>query len=103
MPRTRARQTARENFPAESPSHYYELSLSIPLTDTVLSELKRRLEGDQKCIFECLQLILYIMFGSLQNTISMSWKDHFKVFLKFHESDFKDLSFQSLDAELSLW
>ena len=43
------------------------------------------------------------MFGSLQNTISMSWKDHFKVFLKFHESDFEDLSFQSLDAELSLW
>ena len=43
------------------------------------------------------------MFGLLQNTISMSWKDHFKVFFKFHESDFEDLSFQSLDAELSLW
>ena len=54
VPRTCARQTARENFPAESPSHYYKLSLSIPLIDTVLSELKRRFERNQKCIFESL-------------------------------------------------
>ena len=43
------------------------------------------------------------MVGSLKNNISMSWKDHFKIFLKFYESDFEDLSFKSLDAELSLW
>ena len=48
VPRTCARQTTRENFPAESPSHYYKLFLSIPLIDTVLSELKRRFEGNQK-------------------------------------------------------
>ena len=39
VPRTCARQTTRENFPAESPSHYYNVSLSLPLTDNVLSEL----------------------------------------------------------------
>ena len=33
----------------------------------------------------------------------MSWKDHFKIFLKFYGSDFKDLSFKSLDAELNYW
>ena len=32
----------------------------------------------------------------------MSWKDHFKIFLKFFENDFQDLCFKSLDAELSL-
>ena len=48
VPRSCVRQTARENFHAESPSHYYKLSLSIPLIDTVLSELKRRFEGKQK-------------------------------------------------------
>ena len=32
----------------------------------------------------------------------MSWKDHFKIFFKFYESDFEDFSFKSLDAELSL-
>ena len=41
VPRTCAWKTARENFPAESPSHYYKLSLSIPSIDTVLNELKR--------------------------------------------------------------
>ena len=72
------------------------------MIDTVLSELKRRFEGNQKCIFEGLYLIPYIMVGSLKKD-SMSWKDHFKIYLKFYESDFEDLSFKSLDAELSLW
>ena len=54
-------------------------------------------------MFEGLNLIPYIMVGSLKNNISMSWKDQFKIFLKFYESDFEDLSFKSLDAELSLW
>ena len=43
------------------------------------------------------------MVGSLKNNISMSWKDRFKVFFKFYESDFEDFSFKSLGAELSLW
>ena len=43
------------------------------------------------------------MVGSLKNNISLSWKDHFKIFLEFYESDFEDLNFKSLDAELSLW
>ena len=103
VPRTCARQTARENFPAESPSHYYKLSLSTPLINTVLSELKRRFEGNQKYIFEGLYIIPYIIVASLKNNISMSWKDHFKMFLKFYESDIEDLSFKSLDAELGLW
>ena len=47
VPRTCARQTTREDFPAESPSHYYKLSLSVPLIDTVLSELKRRFERNR--------------------------------------------------------
>ena len=103
VPRTCARQTKRENFPAESPSYYYKVSLSIPLIDTVLSELKRRFEGNQKCIFEGLYIIPYIMVASLKSNISMSWEDHFKVFLKFYENDFEDLSFKSLDAELCFW
>ena len=56
MPRPCAWQTTRENFPPESPSHYYKLSLLIPLIDTLLSGLKRRLEGNQKCIFEGLHI-----------------------------------------------
>ena len=43
------------------------------------------------------------MVGLLKKNISMSLEDHFKIFLKFYESDFEDLSLKSLDAELSLW
>ena len=41
------------------------------------------------------------MVGSLKNNISMPWKEHFKIFLKFYESDFENLTFKSLDAELN--
>ena len=67
VPRTCARQTARERFPAESPSHYYKLSLSISLIDTVLSELKRRFKTNQKCIFEGLHKTPYVKVGPLEN------------------------------------
>ena len=92
VPRTSAQKTARENFPAESPSYYYKLSLSIPLIDTVLNELKRRFEGNHKCIFEGMYISPYIMVSSLRNNISISWKDHFKIFLKIYESEFEDHS-----------
>ena len=43
------------------------------------------------------------MVDSWKNSISKSWKDPFKTFLKFYEGDFEDLNFKLLDAELSLW
>ena len=36
---------------------------------------------------------------ALQKTI----EDHFKISLKLYESDFEELSFKSLDADLCLW
>ena len=39
------------------------------------------------------------MVGSLKNHISMSWKDHFKIFSNLYDSEFEDLCFMSLDAE----
>ena len=67
VPRNCARKTTWENFPAESPSHYYKLSLSISLIDTVLSELKRRFKTNQKCIFEGLHKTPYVKVGPLEN------------------------------------
>ena len=65
--------------------------------------MKRRFEGNQGYIFEGSYIILFIMVGSLKNDISMSWKDHFQIFSNFYDSDFEDLCFKSLDAELCLW
>ena len=39
-------------------------------------------------------MVPYITVGSLKNNISTSWKDHFKIFLKFYESDFEDAVFK---------
>ena len=66
LPKTRAWQTTRENFPAESLSHYYKLPLSIPLFETVLNELKRRFEGNHQCISEGWYIVPYIMVGLLK-------------------------------------
>ena len=74
VPRNCARKTTWENFPAESPSYYYKLSLSISLTDTVLSELKRRFKTNQKCIFEGLHITPYIKVGPLKNNGKITLK-----------------------------
>ena len=46
VPRVCSRQILRENYPSDSCSEYYRLSLTIPLVDTVLGELKRSFEGN---------------------------------------------------------
>ena len=72
LPTTCARQTTKEYFPAEPPSHYYKLSLSISLI--VLSGLKR-LDGNQKCIFEVFKIIPCIITSSLKSNSINPWKD----------------------------
>ena len=78
MPQISARQATRENFCAKYASNYYKLSLSIPLIDTVLSGMKRRFERNQKCVFEGLYIIPFIILASLKSNVSTSSKDHFK-------------------------
>ena len=46
-PRVYSKQTDRENHNVNSIANYYKVFLAIFLIDTVLSELKRRLEGSQ--------------------------------------------------------
>ena len=74
VPRNYARKTTLENLPAESPSHYYKLSLSISLIDTVLSELKRKFKTNQKCIFEGLHKTPYVKVGPLKNNGKITLK-----------------------------
>ena len=85
-PRVCSKQTDRENHNVNSIADYYKVSLAIPLIDIVLSELKRRFEGNQTYIFSGLHIILYIMVSS------PNWKDHFKNFLKFYKDHFENTS-----------
>ena len=90
-----SKQTDRENHNADSIADYYKISLAISLIDIVLSELKRRFEGNQTFIFSGLYIIPYIMASS------PNWRDHFKDFLKFHKDDFENTSLSTVDDEIS--
>ena len=57
VPRVCSKQTLRENYSSNSSSEYYKLSLTIPLVDTVLGELKRRFEGNQTYVFSIFYII----------------------------------------------
>ena len=96
-PRVCSKQRDRENHNADSIAEYYKISLAIPLIDIVLSELKRRFEGNQTFIFSGLYIIPYIMASS------PNWRDHFKDFLKFYKDDFEITSLSTVDGELQLW
>ena len=95
-PRVCSKQTDRENHSADSIADY-KISLAIPLIDIVLSELKRRFEGNQTFIFSGFYIIQYIMASS------PNWRDHFKDFLKFYKDDFENTSLSTVDGELQLW
>ena len=94
-PRVCSKQTDRENHNANSIADYYKVSLAIPLIDIVLSELKRRFEGNQTFIFSGLHIILYIIASS------PIWRD-FADFLKFYKDGFEGASLSTVDGELHL-
>ena len=96
-PRVCSKQTDRENQNVNSIADYNKVSLAIPLIDIVLSELKRRFEGNQTFIFSGLHIIPYIMASS------PNWRDHFKDFLKFYKDDFENTSLSTANGELQLW
>ena len=94
-PRVCSKQRDRENHNADSIAEYYKISLAIPLIDIVLSELKRRFEGNQTFIFSGLHIIPYIMASS------PIWRD-FADFLKFYKDGFEGTSLSKVDGELQL-
>ena len=94
-PRVCSKNTDRENHNANSIADYYKVSLAIPLTDIVLSELKRTFEGNQTFIFSGLHIIPYIMASS------PIWRD-FADFLKFYKDGFEGTSLSTVDGELQL-
>ena len=102
IPRVCSKQMLRENYPSNSSSEYYKLSLTIPLVDTVLGELKR-FEGNQTYVVSGFYVIPYVLVASLKSPAKETWRDHFKRLLRFYENGFEDLCLLSLDGELSLW
>ena len=84
VPRVCSKQTLRENYLSNSSSVYYKLSLTIPLVDTVLGELRRRFEGNQTYVFSGFYVFPYVMVACLKSLAKETWRDHFKRFLRFY-------------------
>ena len=103
VPRVCSRQMLRKNYTSYSSSEYSKLSLTIPLVNTVLGELKRRFEGNQTYVFRGFYIIPYVMVVSFKSPAKEIWRDHFKRFLSFYGKDCEDLCLLSSDGELSLW
>ena len=57
LPRTCSRQHHRANVPASTPSEYYKRTISIPILDHLLAELKTRFTVYQKTVLQGLYLI----------------------------------------------
>lgn len=57
LPRRCGRQSHRSNVPADNPSDYYRRSISIPLVDHLLTEMKSRFASQQQAAFMGLNII----------------------------------------------
>ena len=78
VPRVCSKQTLRENYSPNSSSVYYKLSLTIPLVDTVLGELKRRFEGNETYVFSGFYVFPYVMVACLKSLARETWRDFSK-------------------------
>ena len=58
-PRLASRQLHRQNIPAQSPTDYYYLNLTIPLLDHLINKIELRFdENSSQSVFEFLSLPL---------------------------------------------
>lgn len=97
IPHTCRRQTQRSNVPADSPSQYYLRSLSIPIIDHLLSELRTRFSSHHKTALLGLCLIPSVM-------ISMSTDLFTESSSKLAEMYQDDLpSPESFISEVEIW
>ena len=63
LPQQCARQIHRSNLPADSPSQYYCRTMSIPLLDHLLSEMKTRFSSHQQTALFGSAIVPSIMVG----------------------------------------
>ena len=90
VPRVCSKQTLRENYSSNSSWEYYKLSLTTPLVDTVLGELKRRFQGNETYVFSSFYVITYVMVACLKSPAKETCREHFKRFLRFYQNIFED-------------
>ena len=82
--RITGQQTLRANYKTDTPMEYYKLSLTVPLLDRVISEMKTCFSKDHRAhslgFFLLPSVVLY----------SLHWKENVSNFAVDYKSDFPD-------------
>ena len=95
MPRIVATQRNRANAPAQTPSQYYQRSLSIPFLDHLCSQISLR--------FSDLNLAVLSAFHALPARVvcQRDWQEKFRDFLSHCGNDLPEA--RHLEMELEMW
>ena len=97
VPRRYGRQTQRSNVPADTPGEYFRRTISIPVLDHLLSELRYRFGDQQRAALLCLSIVPSL-FVSIESADHMS---RFKALSDLYEGDLP--SPECLESELHSW
>lgn len=97
VPRRCGRQTQRSNVPADTPTEYFRRTISIPVLDHLLSELRSQFGDHQHAALLGLSIVPSLLV-SLESDDYMS---RFKALSDLYEGDLP--SQQCLESELHSW
>ena len=98
--RTVGRQQHRNNIPATAESEYYKRTLTIPMLDHLITEMKERFQFDTSCIFNQVRLLLPSELVKSTETTTLTQKD-IPDLIRLYGDDIP--SVPSLDSELHFW
>ena len=97
-PRTAAIQRNRNNIPSESVSDYFKKVVTMLLLDYLTTQLNERFDSASVMAYRGLVIIPSKMISVVHKKVP--WKEKFRQFAKFHESDLP--YYKALNAELDL-
>lgn len=100
LPRTVGQQQHRNNIPATTESEYYKRTLTIPMLDHLIAEMKERFQFDTSCILNQVRLLLPSELVKSTESTTLTQKD-IPDLIRLYGDDIP--SVPSLDSELHCW
>ena len=90
-----SKQIYSQNPKVGSNSDYFQVTVTVPLLDHLMSDLEMRFPGDELTAYHGLYIIPYVMF-----TTPNTWRKEILIFATFHSEDLPSFC---LYSELDLW
>ena len=100
LPRRCGRQIHRSNVPADTPSQYYCRSISIPVLDHLLTEMKSRFSAHQRTALQSLSIVPSNMVGLSADDCSYKLS---KLVACFHDLPSPDCIHSELHCRQMKW